>query len=105
MFYLKNFILLIFAFSSISCANTGSAKTSETKAAQGTIVRDCTGTYVNMDGKDYIVCNFKKLQNKERGAKISFTYEVSKDCPESDGTAVCMMYHEHAGMIRIVDVK
>lgn len=71
----------------------------------GIIVRDCTGTYIQSEGKDYRICNFKKIQDRKPGSKISVTYEKPESCPEFNGIAVCMMYHEHSGLIRILTVK
>lgn len=68
----------------------------------GKIVRDCSGTYVQFEGKgDYLVCNEDILADKEDGAKVSVIYDYTKDCKEKEGKAVCMLFHDNKGMIRI----
>ena len=38
----------------------------------GTIVRDCTGTYIRVDDKeDYLVCNNEMLSDKKEGEIVS----------------------------------
>ena len=121
MLLIKNLFSLVVIALSISCSNvpkniageenskkmdqSESKQNSVEKSFSGTIVRDCTGTYIRVEGKDYLVCNFKKIQNYKEGSKAKVSYEIPKECPEFDGIAVCMMYHEHVGMIRILSIK
>ena len=118
MIMLKNLISTTLLSALLSCTAASTPEKNEqnlqteqkqakvaAKDFSGTIVRDCTGSYVQMNGKDYLVCNFKKIENLKTGSKISGTYEVPTECPEFNGIAVCMMYHEHAGMIRILTLK
>lgn len=68
----------------------------------GKIVRDCSGTYVRFEGKgDYLVCNEAMLADKADGTKVSVVYDYTKECKEREGKAICMLYHENKGMIRI----
>ena len=68
----------------------------------GTIVRNCTGTYIQIEGKeDYLVCNAEKLSEKKDGEVVSVVYDYEKTCKELENKATCMMYHEHKGAIRI----
>lgn len=72
----------------------------------GSVVRDCTGTYVRIGEKeDYLVCNSDILKDKKAGEKVSVIYDNTKNCPESEGKAVCAMYHESKGIIRIKSIK
>lgn len=93
-------ILAISALSFLSC------KTVHDRLQTGTIVRDCTGTYVRIaENEDYLVCNADILSTKKDGEKVSVVYDYAKDCPEKDGKIMCMMYHESKGMIRVTSVK
>lgn len=68
----------------------------------GTVVRDCTGTYIRIDDKeDYLVCNAEMLQEKKEGETVSVIYDFEKTCKELDDKVTCMMYHENKGKIRI----
>ncbi|MDP9958022.1 hypothetical protein J2X97_003696 [Epilithonimonas hungarica] len=72
----------------------------------GTIVRDCTGTYLRVaENEDYLVCNAEILESKKDGEKVSLVYDNTDKCPERDGKIMCMMYHERKGMIRVKSVK
>lgn len=45
----------------------------------GTIVRDCTGTYIRVDDKeDYLVCNNEIFSDKKEGETVSVIYVFSK---------------------------
>ncbi|MBW8360940.1 MAG: hypothetical protein K0M56_01995 [Kaistella sp.] len=72
---------------------------------KATVVRDCTGTYLRVDTKDYLVCNNAILKNYKEGAKVTVKFAKTDSCPEFDGKAVCMMYHENEGTVRISEVK
>lgn len=99
---IKNlFIIGVFTSALLSCTSMNN-KSSEI----GTIVRDCTGTYVRIAEKgDFLVCNDHLLKSKNEGDKVSFTYEITNNCPEKDGLITCMMYHENKGMIKINTLK
>jgi len=72
----------------------------------GTIVRDCTGTYLRVaENEDYLVCNSDILVSKKDGEKVSVVYDYTKECKERDGKIMCMMFHENKGMIQVKSVK
>jgi len=72
----------------------------------GTVVRDCTGTYLRVaENEDYLICNAEILESKKDGEKVSLVYDYTKECKERDGKIMCMMYHESKGMIRVKSVK
>ena len=70
-------------------------------AQDATIVRDCTGTYLRISGKDYQVCNTDLLKEIKDGATVKATFEKIENCKEFEGKSVCMMYHENEGLILI----
>lgn len=83
-----------------------SCATMHDKPNTGTIVRDCTGTYLRVkENEDYLVCNSEILQSKKEGEKVSVVFDKTDKCPERDGKIMCMMYHENKGMIRIKSVQ
>ncbi|MGV3610069.1 MAG: hypothetical protein ACO1N0_03905 [Fluviicola sp.] len=89
-------LLLMLLFVAASCSKT---KT-------GMVVRDCTGVYLQINGKDYRVCNIEKISNYKHGQEIKASYKEISDC---DGTAndqpVCFMLHEYESWIEITKVK
>jgi len=90
----------IFATLLFSCA------TVHDRLQTGTIVRDCTGTYLRVaENEDYLVCNAEILESKKDGEKVSLVYDYTKECKEREGKIMCMMYHENKGMIQVKSVK
>ena len=70
------------------------------------VVRDCTGTYLNFDGKDHLVCNPEKVVSFANGAKAMATFSKIKVCNGSAMRAiVCDMDHRHAGWVEVEKIK
>jgi hypothetical protein len=67
------------------------------------VVRDCTGTYLRDDGKDYHVCNVGKLSKFSDGETVDATYHVISSCNSDE--VVCMMLHPNQGWIEVDSVK
>ncbi|TXF79162.1 hypothetical protein [Chryseobacterium sp.] len=74
-------------------------------AEKATVIRDCTGTYLRMDKKDFKVCNNAVLKNYKEGVEVTVKFAKTDSCPEFNDKAVCMMYHENEGTVRISEVK
>lgn len=70
------------------------------------IVRDCTGSYLRFENKDYHVCNPEQIQLYPNGATV---YARFKQIEECNGTAVqgyiCKLYHANEGWITIEKVR
>lgn len=93
--------ILILAFllaAGIACSFTTADK------KEATVVRDCTGTYIRTGKSDYLVCNKEILQDIPDGSAVEVRCKKMKKCPPTD-EAVCMMYHEHKGIVRITKVQ
>jgi hypothetical protein len=78
----------------------------KSKCVKGTIIRDCTGTYLQIDQKDYRVCNPKKVEFISDGAAVKASYKLIQTC-EKDTVkkASCLMFHESAGVIEVTKIK
>ncbi len=71
-----------------------------------TIVRDCTGTYLRWEGKDYQVCNLEKVSSFSDGTVVTATFKKIKDCNGSAKDAiVCNMLHANEGWIEVCNIK
>lgn len=66
------------------------------------VTRDCTGTYLQINGKDYLVCNDDKLEGYAEGEYVTAKYKEVNDCQSG---VVCYMLHLHEGVIEIIGVK
>lgn len=71
-----------------------------------TVVRDCTGTYLRFDGKDYHVCNPEKISSFPGGTEVEATFIKIHDCtgPANDAPA-CYLLHQSEGWINVEKIK
>jgi len=70
------------------------------------VVRDCTGTYLRYDEKDYHVCNASMLATFEDGEKIKAKYRSIALCDDYSSThVVCEMYHDNEGWVEVIEIK
>ena len=74
---------------------------SSIKNTEVTVVRDCTGTYVRSNEKDYHVCNLDVVKDVADGATVKLDFKKVSACPAMDSTIVCMMYHENEGWVEV----
>jgi hypothetical protein len=71
-----------------------------------TVERDCTGTYLSLDGKDYHVCNLEKVSSFSDGVTVTATFKKIKECNGSAKDAiVCAMLHANEGWIEVDKIK
>jgi len=69
------------------------------------IVRDCTGTYLRDNGKDYKICNVEKVNGIDDEQRISATYRKIETCqPLITDSVVCEMYHPHEGWVEVLEL-
>jgi len=70
-----------------------------------TIVKDCTGSYLRSEGKDYHICNIDKVAHLADGATATVSYKKIEKCTSETDKMVCMMYHENEGWVEVLGVK
>ena len=71
-----------------------------------TIVRDCTGTYLRINEKDYQVCNLEKVNPYADGDLITVTYKKINKCSSSNNDAItCKLFHANEGWIEVTKIK
>lgn len=70
-----------------------------------TVIKDCTGSYLRIEGKDYHICNREKTDNIADGTPVTADYKKISSC---NGTAkddiVCLMVHANEGWIEIKSI-
>ena len=69
------------------------------------IGRDCTGTYLEINNKDYFVCNSFMLNSYPDGSVISVKYQFISECKSDSNMAICELYHQKFGTVEIVQIK
>lgn len=71
-----------------------------------TVERDCTGTYLRLNGKDYQVCNLDKVAPFSDGATVTATFRKIKKCNGlAEDAIVCYMLHTNEGWIEVDKIK
>jgi hypothetical protein len=70
-----------------------------------TVVKDCTGTYLRIHGKDFKVCNLGKLSSVPAGATVTATLKKIDNCKSLDDRFFCGLFHENEGWVEIVKLK
>jgi hypothetical protein len=71
-----------------------------------TVIMDCTGTYLRMEGKDYKVCNLEKVSSLPSGTTVVATFKKITECKGSGNFSVtCLMYHEYDSWIEVEKIK
>jgi hypothetical protein len=68
-----------------------------------TVIKDCTGSYLRIDGKDYNVCNYAMLEPFPNNATVTASYKRISGC--TNDRIVCMMFHENEGWIEVVAIR
>ncbi|MCG8576633.1 MAG: hypothetical protein MI810_17270 [Flavobacteriales bacterium] len=91
--------LIGFGISALVLISCGT-KEEELKQEQE-IVRNCTGTYLNISGKNYLICNPEAVESYESGDKVLLDYEEINDCDYQSETPICLMGFSHEGIVTI----
>ena len=68
------------------------------------VVKDCTGSYLRFDEKDYLVCNDEALSSYKNGDEVLASVEKIERCMGGDAV-ICYMYHPNEGFINIKSVS
>ena len=68
------------------------------------VVKDCTGSYLQLEDGDYRVCNSDILSQTENETYVKVSYYEVNECNEMDDEIVCFMHHEHKGLVKITSL-
>jgi hypothetical protein len=68
----------------------------------GKINRDCTGTYLELDNKDYLICNPSMTDSYSDGSEVLVQFDFKSE-GKSFGT--CYMHHENYGFVEITYIR
>lgn len=67
------------------------------------VVRDCSGTYLNLNGKDYFVCNPDKITSVLDNSELLVTYAPCDEC--TDRQTHCTIARPFEGCFTILNYK
>lgn len=68
-----------------------------------TVIKDCTGSYLRFNGKDYQICNIEIVEGFESGVEVEASFERIEDC--KNNWVVCFMLHENEGWINVTEIE
>ena len=70
------------------------------------IVKDCTGTYLQLSGKDYHVCNTEYTDSFNNGDTVQVSWVKINTCTGTASKAiVCMMLHPSEAWVEIKSIR
>lgn len=71
----------------------------------GEIVRDCTGTYLQLNNRDYLICNPSMVSSQPSGSHVKVKFRHLGKCSGNSDQAICEMYHHSYGFVEISEIK
>jgi hypothetical protein len=69
-----------------------------------TIIKNCTGTYLRDNSRDYYVCNSDLLDSYPAGEKVKVSYSELEECFGILDTISCEMTQPYNGKIEITEI-
>ena len=89
-------IVVILIITSVSCSKVSNKNM--------TVIKDCTGSYLRFNGKDYHICNLESVLDFESGTEVKATFKKLDNCPDSD-EVTCEMLHNNEGWINVTKIE
>ncbi|MBL4653553.1 MAG: hypothetical protein JKY53_11945 [Flavobacteriales bacterium] len=86
--------MMIFGFTSCSKVNNKDM----------VVIKDCTGSYLRFNGKDYHICNLETVANFESETEVQASFKKSNMC-SSEVVIVCRMVHENEGWVYVTKIE
>lgn len=68
------------------------------------IKRDCTGTYLRVDNKEYKVCNSGMITAYQDNAIVKAKYKRLSSCGTLE-EPICQMVHQNDGWVEVLEVR
>ncbi|PCJ28861.1 MAG: hypothetical protein COA97_00555 [Flavobacteriales bacterium] len=68
-----------------------------------TVIKDCTGSYLRFNDKDYQVCNIEVVENFDNGTEVKASFKKIDKCENNWGG--CNMLHQNEGWINVRNIK
>lgn len=72
---------------------------------EGTIERDCSGTYIVIGLLDYRVCNTEITEAFDTGTEVEIDYRTIRGCEAQEGIIRCPVTRAFKDYIRIKSLK
>lgn len=89
-------LLFLLTFSISSCSKP---------FRNGTINRDCTGTYIELNDRDYLICNPLMTDSYQNGKTVKVKFKSKTSCSSNSVSFACQLYHPNSGIIEVMEIK
>lgn len=66
------------------------------------VIRDCTGTYLEIDGHDFYVCNYEEVSGYPDNTHVLVKYFTVEECGQ---VGICTLYHPKAGNVEVIEIR
>ena len=93
---MKNTLLIIGVFALFSCTKNNK---------EGVVIKDCTGTYIEIGNLDYRVCNVEITDAFAEGTEVEIDFRKVRKCEAQDSLIRCELFHEYVSTIKIKSLK
>jgi hypothetical protein len=77
----------------------------EAKFRIAKVEKDCTGTYLDVNGTDYQICNSDKLKDVAEGTQLEVDFKEMEECTNPDNEYICYMAREFHGIAMVKSFK
>lgn len=81
----------------------GSTSCSKT-FTRGSIERNCTGTYLELNKKNFLICNPEITESYSDGSTVKVRFDSKDSCSKKPGD-ICALYYESHGFVKIIEIK
>lgn len=97
-FLRKTAVLIFLAFALAACTKE--------KNEMATIIKNCTGVYIQVEGKNFLVCNEEIFADFNNGSSKRVVFKRVKNCNyKKEKEVQCMMYFQHEGKVEVLEVE
>ncbi len=69
------------------------------------VIKDCTGSYLRFNDKDYRICNFEIVDDFEDGTEVKASFTEIESCSAYDNVNICDMLHINEGWITVTKIN
>lgn len=70
-----------------------------------TVIKDCTGSYLRYDQKEYLICNVETVEGIQSNTKVEVSYTLLDSCSALNDIESCYMLHKYESIIKITKIK
>ena len=91
----QNVILLILLTTFLSCSKVNNKNM--------IVIKDCTGSYLRFNDKDYHICNMEVVDNFDNGTEVEASFKKIDEC--DNNWSECYMLHDNEGWINVTKIE